>query len=107
MKQRKFGNIGAHFSEVSLGTWQIGGSWGEVSEDDSLAILRAAVENGVNFFDTADVYGDGRSERLIGQYLRESSSDVFVAAKLGRGGNPGWPENFSLPAMRSHVEASL
>ena len=107
MKQRAFGSSGIEVSEVGLGTWQIGGSWGEVSETESLAILRAAVDRGVNFFDTADVYGDGRSESLIGRFLRESSADVFVATKLGRGGNPGWPGNFTFDAMRGHTEASL
>lgn len=80
---------------------------GEVSEDESLAILRAAVERGVNFFDTADVYGDGRSERLIGRFLQQSRDDVFVATKLGRSGTPGWPANFELSAMRAHAEGSL
>lgn len=105
MNKRQFGD--AQVSEVGLGTWQIGGSWGEVSEDESLAILREAVANGVTFFDTADVYGDGRSEKLIGRFLQESGADVFVATKLGRGGKPGWPANFSLDAMRAHTEASL
>lgn len=109
MKQRKFGHEDAMVSEVGLGTWQIGGSWGEVSEDESLAILRAAVENGVNFFDTADVYGDGRSESLIGKFIRENESrdQVFVATKLGRSATPGWPANFTLETMRAHTEASL
>jgi aryl-alcohol dehydrogenase-like predicted oxidoreductase len=107
MQNRQFGRSGTPVSEIGLGTWQIGGSWGDVSESESLDILRAASENGVNFFDTADVYGNGRSERLIGQFLRETSADIFVATKLGRGGTPGWPENFSLPAMRAHTEASL
>ena len=105
MQQREFGN--AQVSEVGLGTWQIGGSWGEVSEDESLAILREAVARGVSFFDTADVYGDGRSERLIGRFLQENNSDIFVATKLGRGGKPGWPANFELAAMRAHTESSL
>ncbi len=110
MKQRKFGRADDMVSEVGLGTWQIGGSWGEVSEEESLAVLRAAVEKGVNFFDTADVYGDGRSETLIGRFWRESKSrhdQVFVATKLGRSSTPGWPANFTLEAMRAHTEASL
>ena len=107
MQQRAFGNSGVQVSEVSLGTWQIGGSWGNVGEDESLAILREAVDRGVNLFDTADVYGDGRSERLIGQFLKESGADIFVATKLGRSGTPGWPQNFTLDAMRQHTEGSL
>lgn len=111
MKQRSFGgDAGVSVSEISLGTWQIGGNWGEVSEDESLSILRAAADAGVNFFDTADVYGNGRSERLIGQFLKETQTAndrFFVATKLGRSSKPGWPENFTLPAMRAHTEASL
>jgi len=107
MNQRAFGKTGIQVSEVGLGTWQIGGSWGEISEDDALAILQNAAQNGVTFFDTADVYGDGRSESLIGRFLQEKPSDVFVATKLGRSGNPGWPDNFSLDAMRMHTENSL
>ena len=107
MHQRDFNSTGRSVSEVGLGTWQIGGSWGEVSESESLDILRAASANGVNFFDTADVYGDGRSERLIGRFLKETSDPVFVATKLGRGGDPGWPANFTPEAMRAHTEASL
>lgn len=107
MNQRSFGHTNTPISEVGLGTWQIGGSWGEISESEALAILQDAVENGVNFFDTADVYGDGRSERLIGRFLKEKGADVFVATKLGRSGDPGWPDNFSLDAMRAHTNASL
>jgi aryl-alcohol dehydrogenase-like predicted oxidoreductase len=95
------------YRKLGLGTWQIGSAWGDVSEESALDILHEAVQNGVNFFDTADVYGDGRSEKLIGRFLRESSADVFIATKLGRSSPPGWPENFTLTAMRSHTEASL
>jgi aryl-alcohol dehydrogenase-like predicted oxidoreductase len=105
MKQRKFGKDKLEVSEVGLGTWQIGGSWGEVSEDESLAILREAYENGVNFFDTANVYGDGRSEQLISRFLKESAKDVFVATKLGRG--PNFPSDFSEATLRAHTEGSL
>jgi aryl-alcohol dehydrogenase-like predicted oxidoreductase len=107
MNKRAFGRSGTDVSEIGLGTWQIGSAWGDVSEEAALDILREAVQNGVNFFDTADVYGDGRSEKLIGQFLRESGADVFVATKLGRSSPPGWPGNFTLDAMRAHTEASL
>lgn len=108
MKQKAFGRSGQRVSEVGLGTWQIGGSWGEVSEKESLEILQTAVKNGVTFFDTADVYGNGKSETLIGRFLKESQpQDLFIATKLGRGGEPGWPENFTLAAMRQHTENSL
>ncbi len=104
MKQRQLDN--KQISEVGLGTWQIGGSWGEVSEDESLAILREAYGSGVNFFDTANVYGSGKSERLIARFLKESGAqDVFVATKLGRG--PNFPRDLGLETLRAHTEASL
>ena len=108
MKKRAFGGDGAAVSEVGMGCWQIGGGdWGEVDEDDSLGTLRAAVEAGITFLDTADVYGGGRSERLIGRFLKESSTPPFVATKLGRASPPGWPGNFTREAVRAHTEASL
>lgn len=107
MKQRAFGRDPRQVSEVGLGTWQIGGNWGEVSDQAARDILATAVEQGVNFFDTADVYGGGLSEERIGRFLKETGADVFVATKLGRGGDPGWPENFTREAIRRHTEASL
>ncbi|GAA2664654.1 aldo/keto reductase [Streptomyces vastus] len=85
MEQRVIGRINQQVSVVGLGTWQLGADWGEVKEEDALAVLDAAVESGVTFFDTADVYGDGRSEQLIGRYLRERpDADLLVATKMGR-----------------------
>jgi len=107
MKTRIFDNTGFAAGEVGLGTWQLGGDWGDVPDDTALATLRAAHEAGVNFFDTADVYGGGRSERLIGRFLKQSHAKVFVATKLGRAADPGWPENFTRAAIRRHTEASL
>jgi aryl-alcohol dehydrogenase-like predicted oxidoreductase len=108
MKQRTFNGNGPAVSEVGLGCWQLGGGdWGEVSEDEALTILHTSAENGVTFFDTADVYGGGRSETLIGQFLKQTSAPVFVATKLGRAGDPGWPANFTRAAIRAHTEASL
>jgi aryl-alcohol dehydrogenase-like predicted oxidoreductase len=108
VNKRTFGNTGFDAGEIGLGAWQIGGSWGEdIAEEEALATLHAAVDSGVNFIDTADVYGDGRSETLIGRFLKEVSQPLFVATKLGRGGDPGWPGNFTLEAMRTHTEASL
>src|SRR5690349_3989566 len=83
MKQRPFGKTGFVAGEVGLGTWQIGGSWGDVAEDTAMEILRAAVDAGTNFFDTADVYGAGRSETIIGKFLKECSEPIFVATKQG------------------------
>jgi aryl-alcohol dehydrogenase-like predicted oxidoreductase len=107
MKKRPFGNTGIDFGEVGLGTWQLGANWGDVTEETAIATLRAAVESGTTLFDTADVYGMGRSETLIGRFLKETGAPVFVATKFGRFSPPGWPENFSLKTMRAHAEASL
>jgi len=108
MNFRLFDHTGVAVSEIGLGTWQLGGAdWGEVDEGRALGTLRAAVASGVNFFDTADVYGLGRSEELIGRFLKESSERIFVATKLGRFPEPGWPANFSLAALRAHTEGSL
>ena len=108
MNFRTLGKSGQKISEIGLGTWQLGGgAWGDVPEADALATLRAAVDAGVNFFDTADVYGDGRSEQLIGRFLKETGLTVFVATKLGRSSKPGWPGNFTRAAVREHVEGSL
>jgi len=83
MEQRTLGRTGHEASVVGLGTWQLGADWGDVSEDDARAVLQASVEAGVTFFDTADVYGDGRSEQVIGRFLKEHP-DVTVATKMGR-----------------------
>ena len=107
MKTRIFDGTGFAAGEVGVGTWQLGGDWGEVSDETALATLRAAHEAGTNFLDTADVYGAGRSERLIGRFLRETGAKVFVATKLGRFGDPGWPQNFTRAVVRRHTEASL
>ncbi len=110
MHTRKFGPTGRNVGEVGLGTWQLGSSWGDVSEQTALATLRAAYENGVTFFDTADVYGMGRSERLIARFLKETPGareQVYLATKLGRFSPPGWPENFTRATVRAHTEASL
>jgi aryl-alcohol dehydrogenase-like predicted oxidoreductase len=107
MKTRPFGKLGINVSEIGLGTWQIGAGWGEVPEDVAMATLHAAVESGTTLFDTADVYGMGRSETLIGRFLKETRAPIFVATKLGRFSPPGWPDNFTREAVRAHTEASL
>lgn len=107
MQTRLFQGISV--SEVGLGCWQLGGGdWGALDDSAARAILQAAYERGVMFFDTADVYGGGVSEQRVGAWLAETRpSDVFVATKLGRRGDPGWPENFSYAAMRQHTLDSL
>ena len=106
MEQRVLGKTGREVSVVGLGTWQLGGDWGTVSEDDALAVLRAAVESGVTFFDTADVYGDGRSEQVIGRFLASGLGDgVTVATKMGRR-FPQVPENYILDNFRGWTDRS-
>ncbi|HEU5078723.1 MAG TPA: aldo/keto reductase [Opitutaceae bacterium] len=107
MHTRIFGKTGRPVGEIGLGTWQLGGNWGDVSESDALATLRAAVDQGVNFLDTADVYGSGRSETIIGKFFKETKAPLFIATKLGRSGTPGWPANFTRDAVRQHTEGSL
>jgi aryl-alcohol dehydrogenase-like predicted oxidoreductase len=111
MNTRIFGRTGRSIGEVGLGTWQLGAGWGDVSEAAALATLRAAWDAGTTLFDTADVYGMGRAETLIGKFLAETPSarggGAYVATKLGRFSPPGWPENFSRSGVRQHTEASL
>lgn len=94
-------------SPVSLGCWAIGGSWGPVDDAVSARTLRQAVDAGVNFFDTADVYGDGRSERLVGELLRSSSETLYVGTKAGRRLNPHTAEGYNLKNLTAFVERSL
>jgi len=107
MHTSTLGRTGATVSTIGLGTWQLGADWGDVSEQDAHAVLDAAVESGVTVFDTADVYGDGRSEQLIGRYLKERpDATVFVATKIGRR-LPQVPDNYSTENLRSWTERSL
>ncbi|RME77119.1 MAG: aldo/keto reductase [Chloroflexi bacterium] len=107
MKYRPLGRTGWKVSEISFGAWAIGGSWGPVSETDALDALHAAIDHGVNFIDTADVYGDGRSERLIAQVLKERSEEVYVATKAGRRLNPHVAEGYNRQNLTAFVERSL
>jgi aryl-alcohol dehydrogenase-like predicted oxidoreductase len=106
MQQRTLGRTGRDVSVVGLGTWQLGADWGDVSHDDALEVLDAAVADGVTFFDTADVYGDGRSEQLIGEFLRARPElDVFVATKMGRRAEQD-PVHFTMDSFRAWTERS-
>lgn len=101
MEQRILGRTQRPVSVVGLGCWQLGADWGDVAEDDALAILGAALDAGVTFLDTADVYGDGRSERLVGRVLAERGRDgVVVATKMGRRANPHVAEAYTLDNFR-------
>lgn len=107
---RRFARSERLVSEIGLGCWQLGGGdWPTLDEALALRILHTAHDHGVTFFDTADIYGRGRSERLIGRFLRElrGSERPFVATKLGRMPEPGWPANFTDAVMRRHVDDSL
>ncbi len=107
MHTRDFANTGLLLSEIGLGCWQLGGSdWGAVDEKECFAILSAAVDAGVTFFDTADVYGGGRSEALIGRFLKQTSHEAFVATKLGRTSEL-YPDKYSEATVRAATEASL
>src|SRR3954462_15668317 len=106
MEQHELGRTGRSVSVVGLGTWQLGADWGDVSESDALAVLGASVEEGVTFFDTADVYGDGRSEQLIGRFLADHRDvGATVATKMGRRMDQV-PENYVLENFRTWTERS-
>jgi aryl-alcohol dehydrogenase-like predicted oxidoreductase len=107
MQTRPLGRTGFEVSTISFGAWAIGGTWGAVSDDESMAALRCAVELGVNFFDTADVYGDGRSERLLARLRREVRAPFYVATKAGRRAQPHGPGAYTLASLTSYVERSL
>jgi aryl-alcohol dehydrogenase-like predicted oxidoreductase len=101
---------GTKVAEVGLGTWQLGSSeWGNVNEEDAFSILQNYVDAGGNFIDTADIYGGGVSEKVIGKFLKTTDKEIHVATKLGRrsDGEYGWPQNFTYDAMKRQVEYSL
>ncbi|MFI2753254.1 aldo/keto reductase [Cellulomonas sp. P22] len=108
MEKRVLGRTGRSVGVVGLGCWQLGGDWGEVADDDALAVLDAAVAGGVTFLDTADVYGDGRSERLVGRFLaqRGGTQDLTVATKMGRRADPHVAGAYTLDAFRAWTDRS-
>ncbi len=105
MDTRRLGKTGLEVSEVGFGAWGIGADWGAVDDRESLAALHAAVDAGVTFIDTADVYGDGRSERLVGELLRERTEEIVVATKFGRR-VPLDPSLYTYENFRSWIERS-
>ena len=107
MQYRELGRTGMNISTVSFGAWAIGGSWGSVDDRDSLAALNRAIDLGVNFIDTADVYGDGRSERLVAQLRKQRSETIFVATKAGRRLDPHVTGSYSRANLTTFVERSL
>ncbi|MCB0195407.1 MAG: aldo/keto reductase [Anaerolineae bacterium] len=107
MNYRTFGRTGWQVSEISFGAWAIGGSWGHVSDTDALDALRTALDQGVNFIDTADVYGDGRSEQLIAKVLKERSEQIYVVTKAGRRLDPHVASGFTRENLTAFIERSL
>ena len=108
MKHRRLGKTGFEISEVSLGTWQVGGRWGEpFNEGNAKDLLNKAMDEGINFIDTADVYGGGLSEKMVGQVVRSRSERIYVATKCGRRLNPHNNQSYTTEALRQYVEDSL
>jgi len=107
LKYRNFGRIGWDVSEISFGAWAVGGEWGAVDDDESIAAMKRALELGVNFFDTADVYGDGRSERLLRRLRTETKTPFHVATKAGRRLSPHVAAGYNRPNLTAFIERSL
>ncbi|WP_240619690.1 aldo/keto reductase [Blastococcus sp. TF02-8] len=106
MEQRPLGRTGADVSVIGLGTWQLGGDWGDVSEDDAADVLDAALDAGVTLVDTADVYGDGRSEERIRKALAPRAERPFVATKAGRRADPFEAEQYTPENLRAWIDRS-
>ncbi|WP_298801856.1 aldo/keto reductase [uncultured Pseudokineococcus sp.] len=108
MESRRLGRTGRDVGVVGLGTWQLGGDWGEVRDDEALALLRTAVDEGVTLLDTADVYGDGRSEQLIGRFLADlpEGDRPLVATKAGRRADPHEPGQYTADNLRAWTDRS-
>ena len=107
MKYRNLGKTGMKISEVSFGAWAIGADWGSVDDKDSLAALHRAIDLGINFIDTADVYGMGRSEKLIARLRKERSEQIYVATKAGRKLDPHVADKYTPANIRGFIEQSL
>lgn len=107
MQYRELGKTGYKVSTISFGAWAIGGSWGQVDDAESLAALHRAVDLGINFFDTADVYGDGRSERLLARLKRERSEPITIATKAGRRLDPHVASGYNRQNLTAFIERSL
>ena len=107
MKYRDFSDTGWKTSEIGLGCWAIGSEWGEVSPKDAREVLKTSLDNGVNFFDTADVYGDGRSEKFVAELINSTSEKIFVATKSGRRLNPHSPEGYNFKNIEKFIDRSL
>ena len=107
MKYRDFSNVGWKVSEIGIGCWAIGSEWGDVSPENAKDALFTSLDNGVNFFDTADVYGDGRSEKFIGEILKNTKEKIYVATKAGRRLDPHVSEGYNLKNIEAFIDRSL
>ena len=107
MNFRKFSNTGWNVSEIGLGCWAIGSEWGDVTQEDAREVLKTSLDKGINFFDTADVYGDGRSEQFVGELLKSTSEKIYVATKSGRRLNPHNSEGYNPQNIESFIDRSL
>ena len=107
MKFRKFADLDWNVSEIGLGCWAIGADWGDVLIDDAREVLKTSLDQGVNFYDTADVYGDGRSEQLVSELIKSTSERLYVATKAGRRLNPHTADGYNLINIESFVDRSL
>jgi len=107
MEYRTFGRTGWQVSSIGFGAWAIGGGWGEVSDEDAMDALHASADQGVNFIDTADAYGDGRSERFVSRFLAERPERIYVATKAGQRLDPHVAEGYNRENLTSFVERSL
>lgn len=107
MHTRKLGRTGYEVSAVSFGAWAIGGGWGPVKDAESIAALHTAVDMGVNFFDTADGYGGGKSERLLAQLREDRSEEIIIATKIGRRSNPHTADSYNRENLTAYTESCL
>jgi len=107
MKFRKFADLDWNVSEIGLGCWAIGSEWGDVSDSDAREVLKTSLDKGINFFDTADVYGDGRSEKFIGELVKSTSEKIYVATKSGRRLDPHIAEGYNLKNIETFIDRSL
>ena len=107
MQYRKFSNTGWNVSEIGLGCWGIGGNWDDVQDLEARKVLKRALDKGINFFDTSDVYGDGRSEKFLGELIKSTSEKIYVATKTGQRLRPYIPEGYNLKTIEKFIDRSL
>lgn len=107
MKFRKFSDLGWNVSEIGLGCWGIGGNWDDVKDNEAMKVLYKALDKGINFFDTSDVYGDGRSEKFLGDLIKSTSEKIYVTTKTGQRLRPYIPEGYNLKTIEKFIDRSL